>query len=349
MRRYSGDKTTSPEEIIQRTAEILRKYFPSGLAINDAKQFNKFRDYLEDAIGEEADRFFTSKVIEFLEKAGVRVENLVLPKKSDENNVVSQNDASKNATSVKDEKYMRRVIGSTLLRFFAKDGYKLKSAQDARKLRVLAGAEFETLKDAKLDAIVARLIRPFDGVCYPINKRTIDRIKETSEEIFQNGCKIIYYSALFDKNKDWLVECGIFNASFLCDRTRAFFTNFSHYARYFEKTPSELTEIEKVREEIARVWATNEEPEKSVEELVDETFVTAEKLEETLEFYPEFKKFGKKWRFKQEDELEADDDVLLIDPFDYLPLGAASRTDKRQYVESLQTFIESRASTMCGS
>ncbi len=338
MRRYSGDKTTSPEEIIQKTAEILRKYFPNGLAINDAKQFNKFRDYLEDAIGDEADRFFTSKVIEFLEKAGVRVENLVLPQKSDENNDVPQNDSSKNTTSVKDEKTARRVIGSTLLRFFAKDGYKLKSAEDARKLRVLAGAEFEKLTDEKLDDIVAGLIRPFNGVCYPINKRTIDRIKETSEEIFRNGCKIIYYSALFDKNKDWLVACGIFNASFLCDRTRVFFTNYSHYTRYFEKTPSELTEIEKVREEITRVWATNEEFEKSVEELVDATFVTAEKLEETLEFYPEFKKFGKKWRFKQEDELEADADVLLIDPFDYLPLGVATREEEERQEDVLQVY-----------
>ena len=186
-------------------------------------------------------------------------------------------------------KERKKNIAETISTF---DGFNLHSAEDLALFREKAAKKGVALSDS--DELVLHEIQRVgfvcDGCVYVISKKTKERIcKATAEWFAQGGC-MIYYVAFLEKGSDWLAKAGISKISVLKNRFEKYIPDCDFYDEYFEvrgdASFGALSEHDKVKEEILRVWDGGTS--KRVSELVESMYIPRDKIEEVLKNDPDF-------------------------------------------------------------
>ncbi len=183
-------------------------------------------------------------------------------------------------------KARQKAIASALVQF--EQGFDLgdDSALNAF-LDVLADQGYSfNASNSEILAEIRRVGFVVDGRVYVVRKKCGQELQDLVNEWFDAGGEMIYYDEFFARNEDWLYERGFPTEAVLINRLRRYFSDGAFYDEYFEREPNEeLTEEEKVRQEIFRVWDGSSS--KRVRDLAQQLYVSVEKLAEVMETFSE--------------------------------------------------------------
>ena len=186
--------------------------------------------------------------------------------------------------STLDQKTRHKVIASALVQF--SEGFDLSDGAALEKFHELmteAGYSFTASEDEVLGEI-RRVGFVVDGSVYVVRKKFGLELQGLVNAWFEDGGELIYYSAFYERNRDWLSERGFPTESVLVNRLRRYFSDGAFYDEYFElEQNDEQTEDEKIYNEIIRVW--DGASSKRVSDLALQLYVPADKLAEVMEMY----------------------------------------------------------------
>ncbi|MBQ9813503.1 MAG: hypothetical protein IJM54_09350 [Thermoguttaceae bacterium] len=107
-------------------------------------------------------------------------------------------------------------------------------------------------------------------------------VKSTMDAWFEEGGKLAYYQAFFDRWSEKLEEYGVADKKALVDLLAELYPNYCFRADYFEPERDDEDVVVKIKREMDRVWS-EDTPARRVVDLIKSLYVTKEAFEEITE------------------------------------------------------------------
>ncbi|GHS97047.1 hypothetical protein AGMMS50276_16440 [Synergistales bacterium] len=139
------------------------------------------------------------------------------------------------------------------------NGFRIDSPIELSRLRRFVAEDIGEeiiLSDARLRQTIISCGTLFNGKVYVVLAETKDQIRSLVDEALVNGTEIIFYSAFYEKHKDWLFTGGVVSEDVLRNILAELyqFTQITHKTNYFTNRTRGGAERAKIEREIIRVW-----------------------------------------------------------------------------------------------
>ena len=156
------------------------------------------------------------------------------------------------------------------------NGFRSNSPIELRRFRRFAMEDYGEeiiLSDVELNNLILSFGTLFEGKVYVVQTDATERIKNVIDSATKDCTEIIFYSALYEQNEDWLFPAGIISDEMLKNTLMSLYPNFVHKKNYLMLEVRSGTEIVKIGCEVLRVWS-------------DDIILSYEQLSERLPYIP---------------------------------------------------------------
>ena len=97
----------------------------------------------------------------------------------------------------------------------------------------------------------------FDGKIYLISSETTEKIKDKITSAVEQGVFIVYFEKFYNENEEWLYESHILSPEMFREVISMLFAAYQIKQNYFILSESKSTELNALKQELARVWGDN--------------------------------------------------------------------------------------------
>lgn len=140
------------------------------------------------------------------------------------------------------------------------NGFRNNSPIEMRRFRRFLmedHGEEVAFSDEELDKLILSVGTLFEGKVYIIQVDAKERIKKIIDAAFKDSVGIIFYSALYEQNEDWLFHASIISEKMLKNLLMILYPQFMHKKNYLAFNNRGGNEIIIIKDEILRVWGDN--------------------------------------------------------------------------------------------
>ena len=148
------------------------------------------------------------------------------------------------------------ILRKTLEKHF-QNGFRSNSPIELRRFRRFVMEDYEeeiTLSDEELNNLILSFGTLFEGKVYIIQTDATERIKSAIDSAINEGAEIVFYSAFYEQNEDWLFPASIISEEMLKNTLMSLYPQFIHKKNYLAFKVQIGSEIAKIRCEVLRVW-----------------------------------------------------------------------------------------------
>ncbi|TAL39062.1 MAG: hypothetical protein EPN93_03025 [Spirochaetes bacterium] len=158
-----------------------------------------------------------------------------------------------------DEEQLGNILIKTLREHFL-NGFRSGSPIELFRLRKFVAEDFGEeidLSDEELNSAILSRGTLFDGKLYIVGANVTNRIKSEIDTAMTEGAEVIFYSAFYEKNEDWLFSANIISKDMLKNILVKLCPRFAHTMKYFALQMQSGHVLSKVRREVLRVWGAD--------------------------------------------------------------------------------------------
>lgn len=156
------------------------------------------------------------------------------------------------------------------------NGFRINSPVEMRRFRRFVMEDYGEdimLSDEELTESILSYGTLFEGKVYIVQDNSIEKIKSKIDSAIKLGVEIIFYSAFYEDNEEWLFPAGIISGEMLKNAIMKLYPRFLYKKNYLAVEVQTGSELEKIRYELLRVWG-------------DEVLLSYEQLSERLSYIP---------------------------------------------------------------
>lgn len=155
-------------------------------------------------------------------------------------------------------------------------GFRINSPVEMRRFRRFVMEDYGEgimLSDEELTETILSCGTLFEGKVYIVRDNSIEKIKSKIDSAIELGAEIIFYSAFYEDNDEWLFPAGIISVEMLKNAIMRLYPRFLYKKNYLAVEVQTGSELEKIKYELLRVWG-------------DEILLSYEQLSERLPYIP---------------------------------------------------------------
>ena len=167
------------------------------------------------------------------------------------------------------------ILLKTLEEHF-QNGFRSTSPIEMRRFRRFIMEDYGEeipLSDEDIDKLILSFGTLFEGKVYIIQEDAKERIKRVIDSGIKEGIEIIFYSAFYERNEDWLFPASIISVEMLKNLLMSLYPGFIHKKNYLMFEVRSGNELAKIGCEVLRVWG-------------DDILLSYEQLSERLPYIP---------------------------------------------------------------
>lgn len=179
-------------------------------------------------------------------------------------NIADNDNQSVASQLVKAEKqetppFSSEILLKTLGNHF-QNGFRSNSPIEMRRLRRFIMEDYGEevmLSDEDIDKSILSFGTIFEGKVYILQADANERIKRVIDSAIKEGVEIIFYSAFYAQNEDWLFPASIISEEMLRNLVMSLYPRFIHKKKYLVFEVRSENELAKMECELFRVWGTD--------------------------------------------------------------------------------------------
>lgn len=137
------------------------------------------------------------------------------------------------------------------------NGFRSNSPIELRRFRRFVMEDYDeeiTLSDEELSNLILSFGTLFEGKVYVIKIDTTEKIKSIIYSAINEGVEMVFYSAFYEQNEDWLFSASIISEEMLKNILMPLYPEFIYKKNYLAFEVQTGSELEKIRCEIIRIW-----------------------------------------------------------------------------------------------
>ncbi len=138
-----------------------------------------------------------------------------------------------------------------------KSGFRINSPIEMRRFRRFLMEDYGKdimLSDEEITESISSCGTLFEGKVYIVQENSIERIKKEIDSAIDIGVEIIFYSAFYEHNREWLFSARIISAEMLKNAIVRLYPRFKYKKNYFSIEAQTGNELAKIKYELLRVW-----------------------------------------------------------------------------------------------
>ncbi|MCB8817404.1 hypothetical protein [Desulfosporosinus shakirovi] len=139
-------------------------------------------------------------------------------------------------------------------------GFRINSPIEIRRFRRFVMEDYGEeimLSDEELTELILSCGTLFEGKVYIIQTDATERIKSAIDSAANEGAEIVFYSAFYEQNEDWLFPASIISAEMLKNTLMSLYPQFIHKTNCLAVEVQIGSELAKIGCEVLRVWGDN--------------------------------------------------------------------------------------------
>jgi len=140
------------------------------------------------------------------------------------------------------------------------NGFRSNSPIEMRRFRRFImedHGEEVALSDEELDKLILSFGTLFEGKVYIVQADAKERIKKLIDSAIKEGVGVIFYSAFYEQNEEWLFPASIISEEMLKNLLISLYPRFMYKKKYLAFEARNGNEITKIGGEVLRVWGAD--------------------------------------------------------------------------------------------
>ena len=140
------------------------------------------------------------------------------------------------------------------------NGFRINSPIEMRRFRRFVMEDYGEeimLSDEELTESILSCGTLFDGKVYIVQTDVTERIKSEINSANELGVEIIFYSAFYEQNEEWLFPASIISDEMLKNALISLYPRFIHKKNYLAFGVQTVNELAKIGCELLRVWGND--------------------------------------------------------------------------------------------